>query len=309
MPQLQRLLCTFILLASTSAHSAILEIREHNDIVYALSSEKQILRYDLESATALPTLQLLHNTQFFTISDTQIITANNRELRSVSLVDGSISYIGGTSSDVSAIAAEDGVILTFESDNYSRTYSSEGAILDDRNFYRSQNYTFIQEKSATSITYIDTSYRDVCQVSISSSNYPTSTCGDLYSLGEVTTGIAASEEDIIVNTGYVFNASERKFSSRVPATNIQASARLDDALLLKTSTGELEQYSISGVKQGQYEGTGTENYLTSHGNSFVAMTITDENITAAYLSPESDLTSTTLISEAPPLPENHSSIV
>lgn len=307
MPQLQRLLCTFILLASTSAQSAILEIREHNDIVYALSSEKQILRYDLESATALSTLQLLHNTQLFTIADTQIITANNRELRSVSLVDGSISYIGGTSSDVSAIAAEDGVILTFESDNYSRTYSSEGTILDDRNFYRSQNYSFIQEKSATSIIYVDTSSSDVCQVTISSSNYPTLTCGDFYSLGAVTQGIAASEEDIILNTGYVFNTSARKFSSRVPATNIQASARLGDALLLKTSTGALEQYSVSGVKQGHYEGTG--NYLTSHGDSFVAMTITDEGITAAYLSPESDLTSTTLISEAPPLPENHSSIV
>lgn len=308
--QLAKATGVFALFSSAITNAAVLEIREHDDVVYALTSNQAILRFDLASGSELTPIALANPAQHFTIDGDDVITANNRELRSVSLIDSSTSYIGGTSSNISAIGAESGVIITYEADEYSRIYSSEGTVLASRSL-SSANIRFAQSKSATAITYLDDGYDDVCHLTISDSNTTDRSCEDVYysDFGTASAITAASSHLVILNTGYVVDTDLAKVASRLPALDIQASASLENSLLVKTSTGQLEQYSIRGVKEGSYSGRGTENYLTAYTDEFVGLTITDSEITGQYFSPEIDLTPTPVVNDVPVLPANSASII
>jgi len=306
--QLAKAAGVFAIFLSNLTNAEILEIREHDDVVYALNDNQAILRFDLASGSELPTINLANPAQHFAVSANQIYTSNNRELRRISVADGSTVYIGGASADVIALSAEDQVILTAEADDHARTYSESGQILNFNSFYSLTLAEFNNEKSS------DIYYRystDICRIYISDTNRPEKSCSYTYHYDKKspTYFLSASESRLILSSGFIIDTDQNKIISRLPFSRAIAAASLPDSFLVKTDTGTFEQYSKHGIPQGRYSLTAQTNYLTSFNENYVSLVISDNEISGTYLSPESDLIPSQPVRISPELPENNSELV
>ncbi|WP_435369299.1 thrombospondin type 3 repeat-containing protein [Thalassolituus maritimus] len=292
----------------TPAYSAVLETREYDGVVYALTDNDQILRFDLESGSELNAIELQNPAQHLAVSADKIILANGREVREVSLPDLTVSYVGGTPANVLAVSLAEDYIITAESDNQARLYSSEGVELYDRSVSTTQA-TFITSKISEKVAYRSSS--QICTTAKGSSESLTMNC-NYFSTNEygVSNGdIPLGTSELLVGSGYLLNINERHVSSRIPSTNVIAATRLSGAIAVLSSTGVLTQFSEQGIETGQFTPSSQYNYLSSYGDQYVVLNITDSGFTSEYISPEIDIVPPVVVNTPPALPGNTSSII
>jgi hypothetical protein len=285
---------------SISTHAALLEIKESDSIVYMLNDQQQILTYDLMSAEQGATLTLTNPTSHFTVTGSGIFTANNRELRLVSLDGQETTYIGGTSANIRGISVQDDVIITLEADDYIRTYTSSGALIGVRSLSgATMNATTLSSSSAlySSNTYL-------YKIGLNDSDLPTSS---LYRYGTSDYGEISQIKQLdatsyLLSNGYIFDQETSKITGRVPLTLLNAATRIDNNILVLDSL-ELIQYTNTGEKLGTYLLDAPLQYLTSNQGDFVGLNLTDTTISAQYFNPESDIQPVASLPLAPDVPE------
>jgi len=299
------LLTLFIVLP---AYSAVLETREFDGIVYALTDRNQILRFDLASGTELTAIDLPSTAQHLAISQDKIVVANDREIRAISLTDLSVSYLGGTPANVRGVAIDNGYIITGESDNYARLYNEAGLEIASRSISSNQ-ISFKSGKLSNMLVY--QSSNSVCKLVKTDADYLSSSCYQLYSsnYGEYRDAITLSSSEALVQSGYILNIAEQKIIARLPSSNAVATSRIDGAIAILDSEGELIQYSEQGVETGFYTLSDSFAYLSAFADEYVALNITDTGFTSEYISPESDIVPPVIFNTSPPLPANTSQII
>ena len=270
------------------AYSAVLDIKKHSDVVYALTDSQQILRFDLASGEALTPIGLAHNADHFTLIGEQLITATNREIRAIDLSDGSVSYIGSALAGILYISADSDTLLTWESDSYLRTYSPSGELLGSRGI----STDFVSSEGNRSTPGILHNNRNrICNLSISSSNLPSASCKYFSNSTTHFSELGAIDEDLyLLSSGYIFDSKEENIKSRIPETGLIAATYLEDDMLVVDSEGALIQYTSADIKSGTYNHTDAIDFLTSSGSDFVAISVQGSDISGTYFSPEIDQT-------------------
>jgi hypothetical protein len=285
---------------SISSHAALLEIEESDSIVYMLNDQQQILTYDLMSAEQGSTLTLANPASHFTVTGSGIITANNRELRLVSLDGQETTYIGGTSANIRGISVQDDIIITLEADDYIRSYTSSGALIGGRSFSGvTINATTLSNSSAlySSNTYLyKIGLNDSGLPTFSSHRYGTSDYGEISKIKQL------DATSYLLSNGYIFDQSLGKLTGRLPMSLLGTAARIDSNILVLDSL-ELIQYKSTGEKVGTYTIDESPQYLTSYQGDFVGLRLTDVTISATYLNPESDIQAVASLPAAPDVPE------
>jgi hypothetical protein len=285
---------------SISTHAALLEIKESDSIVYMLNDQQQILTYDLMSAEQGATLTLTNPTSHFTVTGSGIFTANNRELRLVSLDGQETTYIGGTSANIRGISVQDDVIITLEADDYIRTYTSSGALIGVRSLSGATiNATTLSNSSAlySSNTYLyKIGLNDSGLPTFSSHRYGTSDYGEISKIKQL------DATSYLLSNGYIFDQSLGKLTGRLPMSLLGTATRIDSNILVLDSL-ELIQYKSTGEKVGTYTIDESPQYLTSYQGDFVGLRLTDVTISATYLNPESDIQAVASLPAAPDVPE------
>jgi len=268
------------------AYSAVLDIKEHSDVVYALTDSQQILRFDLVSGEALTPIGLAHNADHFTVIGEQLITATDREIRAIDLSDDSVSYIGSALASVLYISADSDTLLTWESDSYLRTYSPSGEFLGSRGI--STDYVSSGGNRSTP-GILHNNRNRICNLSISSSNLPSASCKYFSNSNTHFSELGAIDEDLyLLSSGYIFDSEEENIKSRIPETGLITATYLEDDMLVVDSEGALIQYTSADIKSGTYNHTDAIDFLTSSGSDFVAISVQGSDISGTYFSPEID---------------------
>jgi hypothetical protein len=133
------------------AHAALVEIKEHNNIIYSLyAAPNKIGRYSLENKELLPDISLNKVPHTFDISDDTLYVSYNRELRQSDLSGLNDSFIRNASAKITAITSVGNYLFAVEeSSNVLSIDKNTLSLIETRDsHYSGQSFISSSEQNA-----------------------------------------------------------------------------------------------------------------------------------------------------------------
>lgn len=262
--------CLSLLLFSFQAKSALIDIKENNEIVYALyAAPNKIIRYNLEDKSFLPDISLNKVPHAFDISENKIYVSFNRELRQTDLSGLNDRFIRNSSSKITDITALNNYIFAVEENSNVLSINKETLTLVETrdSHYRGRSYVSSYTQNAYYYRTTSVSPSDIHKVTIDDSGNTVSDRdspyhGDYPSANKLY--INTTENKIYDSAGLVYFTEDLTYAGSLAGKVDALSFSSDNPIILRDD--ELILFNPSSIELGRITVEADISYISALNN-------------------------------------------